>query len=57
MNPKIHFGKLCIAETRIEVAMVLAQLASAAPAQDLYTDYELSQEQMTAALRYADRTN
>jgi uncharacterized protein (DUF433 family) len=53
MDPEIRFGKPCIAGTRIDVAMVLAQLAAGASAEELWSDYQLSREQITAALRYA----
>jgi uncharacterized protein (DUF433 family) len=53
MDPKIRFGKPCIVGTRIDVAMVLAELASGSSAEDLSSNYELSREQITAALRYA----
>jgi len=54
MDPEIRFGKPCIAGTRIDVAMVLAQLAAGASAEELWSDYQLSREQITAALRCAD---
>lgn len=53
MDPKIRFGKPCIAGTRIDVATVLAGLASGAAAEDLEREYQLSREQISAALRYA----
>jgi uncharacterized protein (DUF433 family) len=39
MDPQIRFGKPCIAGTRIDVAMVLAQLAAGASAEELWSDY------------------
>jgi len=53
MDPEIRFGKPCIAGTRIDVAMVLAQLAAGASAEEFWSDYQLSREQITAALQYA----
>ena len=52
MDPEIRFGKPCIAGTRIDVAMVLAQQAADTSAEELWSDYQLSREQITAALRY-----
>ena len=53
MDPQIRFGKPCIAGTRIDVAMVLAQLAASATTEELWSDYQLSRDQITAPLRYA----
>ncbi len=53
MDPKIRFGKPCIAGTRIDVATVLGALASGASADELASDYQLTREQISAALRYA----
>ena len=53
MDPKIRFGKPCLTGTRIDVATVLGGLASGASAEDLESEYQLSREQITAALRYA----
>lgn len=57
MDPLIRFGKPCIAGTRIDVAMILAQLAAGATTEELWSDYHLSREQITAALRYAARSH
>jgi uncharacterized protein (DUF433 family) len=53
MDPAIRFGKPCLVGTRIDVATVLGGLASGASAEDLESEYQLSHEQITAALRYA----
>jgi uncharacterized protein (DUF433 family) len=53
MDPRIRFGKPCITGTRIDVATVLGELASGASAEDLASEYQLSREQISAALRYA----
>jgi len=50
MDPQIRFGKSCIAGTCIDVAMILAQGASV---EELWPDYQLSREQISAVLRYA----
>ena len=53
MDPKIRFGKPCIAGTRIDVATVLSGLASGACADELASEYDLTREQISAALHYA----
>ena len=53
MDPKIRFGKPCIAGTRIDVATVLSGLASGASADELASEYDLTREQISAALHYA----
>ena len=53
MDPKIRFGKPCLRGTRIDIATVLGGLASGASAEDIESEYRLSREQITAALRYA----
>jgi uncharacterized protein (DUF433 family) len=53
MDPAIRFGKPCLAGTRIDVATILADLASGAPAETIEAEYRLSHEQITAALLYA----
>ncbi|MGO9453468.1 MAG: DUF433 domain-containing protein [Candidatus Binataceae bacterium] len=53
MDPKIRFGKPCIAGTRIDVAMVLGELAAGSSADDLVAEYQLTREQISTTLRYA----
>ncbi len=53
MDPGIRFGKPCLAGTRVDVATVLGGLASGASFEELESEYRLSREQITAALRYA----
>jgi uncharacterized protein (DUF433 family) len=53
MDPKIRFGKPCISGTRIDVATVLAELASGTPIEEVIPEYQLSREQIYTALRYA----
>lgn len=53
MDTKIRFGKPCIAGTRIDVATGLGGLASGASVDELASDYQLTREQISAALRYA----
>ena len=53
MDPKVRFGKPCIAGTRIDVATVLGVLASGDSIDDVISSYQLTREQVSAALRYA----
>lgn len=53
MDPKIRFGKPCIAGTRIDVAMIIGLLASGTTAEDIEAEYRVSREQISAALHYA----
>lgn len=53
MDSKIRFGKPCIAGTRIDVATVLGALASGDSVEDLVSEYQVTREQISAALRYA----
>jgi uncharacterized protein (DUF433 family) len=53
MDPKVRFGKPWIAGTRIDVATVLGALASGDSFDDLISEYQLTREQISAALRYA----
>ncbi len=53
MDPNVRFGKPCLKGTRIDVATVLGNLASGASPEEIEAEYELSREQIAAALRYA----
>ncbi|HYB89684.1 MAG TPA: DUF433 domain-containing protein [Candidatus Binataceae bacterium] len=53
MDPKIRFGKPCLAGTRMDVATVLAELASGSSLEEVASEYQLTREQISAALRYA----
>lgn len=52
-DPEVAFGKPVIAGTRVPVALVLGQLATGVPEAEICADYDLTQEQIHAALRYA----
>lgn len=45
MDPRVRFGKPCIARTRIDVATILGGLASGATADELASEYHLTREQ------------
>jgi uncharacterized protein (DUF433 family) len=51
-DPKVAFGKPVIAGTRVPVALVLGQLASGVGISELCEEYELTPEQVRAAMRY-----
>lgn len=51
-NADVAFGKPVIAGTRVPAAQVLAQLAGGTSAEEIQTEYDLTPEQIQAALRY-----
>ena len=52
-DPAVAFGKPVIAGIRLPVALVLGQLAEAISEAELLSEYDLTHEQVQAALRYA----
>jgi uncharacterized protein (DUF433 family) len=53
MNPDVRFGKPCIAGTRIDVATVVGLLAAGETVETVAGEYQLTLEQVRAALGYA----
>lgn len=55
VNPKIHFGKPCIAGTRITVQNVLELLNEGLPSDEIIQDYypDLVPEDIHACIQYA----
>jgi uncharacterized protein (DUF433 family) len=55
VNPQIHFGKPCIAGTRITVQSILELLNEGLAFHDIIQDYypDLQVEDIRACLRYA----
>ncbi|PSN18278.1 antitoxin [filamentous cyanobacterium CCP5] len=55
VDPQIHFGKPCIAGTRIKVQDILELLSEGISFQDITQDYypELAPEDIQACLQYA----
>ena len=55
VNPAIHFGKPCVAGTRIPVVNVLELLSDGVSFADITRDYypDLKPEDIRACLRYA----
>jgi uncharacterized protein (DUF433 family) len=52
VDPSVAFGKPVIAGTRTPAAIVLAQLAAGIPEKELCDEYDLTRDQVRAALRY-----
>jgi uncharacterized protein (DUF433 family) len=55
VNPRVHFGKPCVAGTRITVQNVLELLDEGLSFQEIIQDYypELTVEDIRACVRYA----
>lgn len=53
MNPDVRFGKPCVAGTRIDVATVVGLMAAGETVETVASEYQLSIEQVRAALAYA----
>ena len=53
MDPAVRFGKPCIKGSRIDVATVLGRFAAGDKAAEIQADYQLTREQVMAALAYA----
>lgn len=53
MDADVRFGKPCIAGTRIDVATVVGAIAAGETFEAVQDAYELTREQVLAALRYA----
>jgi uncharacterized protein (DUF433 family) len=55
VNPNIHFGKPCVAGTRIPVHSVLELVREQIPSDDIIRDYypELSAEDIRACVQHA----
>ena len=55
VNPQVHFGKPCVAGTRIPVVDVLELVCQGIPFEEILRDYypDLSPEDIQACVRYA----
>ena len=49
----VRFGKPCLAGTRIDVATIIDALGAGESYESVERDYEVTREQILAALRYA----
>jgi uncharacterized protein (DUF433 family) len=57
MDSEIRFGKPCIKGTRIDVATIIGRLAASDKVEDIQEDYQLTRDQVMAALAYAKGRN
>jgi uncharacterized protein (DUF433 family) len=53
IDPDVRFGKPCIKGTRMDVATVVGLFAAGETVETVSSEYELSVEQIRAALGYA----
>jgi uncharacterized protein (DUF433 family) len=53
VDPAIRFGKPVIRGTRVPAALIVAKLAGGMTAEEVASEYELSLEDIRAALHYA----
>jgi uncharacterized protein (DUF433 family) len=51
-DPQVAFGKPVIAGTRVQVAQVLGQLGEGVTIAELCAEYDLTPDQVLAAMRY-----
>jgi uncharacterized protein (DUF433 family) len=56
LDPSVAFGKPVVAGTRLPVAQILGQLAEGISEAEIRREYDLTPEQIQAALRYAARS-
>jgi uncharacterized protein (DUF433 family) len=52
-DPDVAFGKPVIAGTRVLAAVIIGQRAAGVPEAEICAEYELTPDQLRAALRYA----
>lgn len=52
-DPDKRFGKPCLKGTRVDVATVLGELASGEGEASVHENYDLTEDQIQDALRYA----
>jgi uncharacterized protein (DUF433 family) len=55
VDPAVRFGRPTIQGTRVPVDLVLAKLSGGMTAQEVASEYELTREDVLAALAYAAR--
>lgn len=53
IDPKVRFGKPVIAGTRMPVDLVVGKIASDMTIKQVMDEYDLTKEQVLAALKYA----
>ena len=53
LNPKIHHGKPVIKGTRVPIVAIIGGLAGGMSMEEVCRDYEVTEEDVRAALAYA----
>jgi len=53
VDPNVCHGKACIRGTRVMVSVILDNLAAGESADDIARDYQVTREDIRAALQYA----
>ncbi|KKT29883.1 hypothetical protein A3G55_01725 [Candidatus Giovannonibacteria bacterium RIFCSPLOWO2_12_FULL_44_25] len=53
LNPDVKFGKPIIKGTRVPVDLVVGKIAGGMTFEEIMTEYDLTKDQILAALRYA----
>jgi uncharacterized protein (DUF433 family) len=53
VDPNVHHGKVVISGTRLPVSIVVGSLAGGMSQEEVMQEYELTKEQIKAALAYA----
>jgi len=53
VDPKVCFGKPVIEGTRVSIELILGRLAGGMSTEDVCDEYQLSREDVLAALAYA----
>ena len=56
VNEKVRFGKPVITGTRVPVDLILGKLAGGMTYEEVMAEYELTREDILAALDYAAKT-
>lgn len=53
VDPKVKFGKPVVAGTRVPVDLIVGKIAGGMDIDDVAKEYDLTQNQIRAALKYA----
>ena len=53
VGPGVRFGKPVIAGTRVPVDLIVGKIAGGMTVEDVMKEYDLTREQVQAALKYA----
>ena len=54
INPKIHHGKPVVRGTRVPITSIIGGLAGGMTREEVAREYEVTQEDISAALSYAE---